>query len=188
MATPRSSRARCPGESGPKPGTTARTLGFAGRLWSLGGSLIFVEEAAEDWPALDLFLGKILHGVIGPGWLELECAVRSSPVVVLGILGHHDAQVSFAEDRHPVGDFSPGGEHEPLRIGVSREDFGAGILTASIPASARTASKEALNCPARSRIGNWKSAERSPRFIRRLRICCVVHGPSGLAVMPRTCT
>ena len=67
-----------------------------------------------DWPALDLFLGKISYGVVGPWWLELERAMRSSPVVVPGILGHHDAQVPFAEDQHPVGDLSPGGEHEPL--------------------------------------------------------------------------
>ena len=26
--------------------------------------------------------------------------------------------MSFAEDQHPVGDFGPGGEHEPFRIGV----------------------------------------------------------------------
>jgi len=57
--------------------------------------------------------------VVGPGWLELERAVRSSPVVVPGISGHHDAQVSFAEDQHPVGDLSPGGEHEPLRMSVA---------------------------------------------------------------------
>ena len=31
--------------------------------------------------------------------------MRSSPVVVPGILGHHDAQVPFAEDQHPVGHF-----------------------------------------------------------------------------------
>src|SRR5271165_7603584 len=63
-----------------------------------------------------------------------------------------------------------------------------GIFTASIPAPARTASNDAVNCPARSRIRNRKSAARSPRSIRRLRICCAVQGPSGLAVIPRMCT
>jgi hypothetical protein len=101
----------------------------------LGGSLVFVEEAAEDGPALDSFLGEIGDGVVGPGWLELERAVRSSPIVVPSIPGHHAAQVSFAEDQHPVGDLSPGGEHEPLRMGVrartpgrdlDRFDSGAG--------------------------------------------------------------
>ena len=87
--------------------------------WALGGSLVFVEEAAEDRPALDPFLGEIGYEVAGPGWLELERAVRSSPVVVPGILGHHDTQVSLAENQHPVGDLSPGGEHEPLCISVA---------------------------------------------------------------------
>ena len=40
----------------------------------------------------------------------------------------------------------------------------------------------------RSRTRNRKLAARSPRSIRRFRICCVVHGPSGLAVTPRMCT
>ena len=59
------------------------------------------------------------------------------------------------------------------------------IVTASIPASARSASKDPVNCPALLRTRNRKSAARSPRFIRRLRICCVVHGPSGFAVTPK---
>ena len=44
--------------------------------------------------------------------------MRSSPVVVPGILSHHGAQVPYAEDQHPVGDLGPGGEHEPFGIGV----------------------------------------------------------------------
>ena len=63
-----------------------------------------------------------------------------------------------------------------------------GIFTTSVPASARTVSKAAVNCPARSRIRNRKPAARSPRSISRLRICCTVQGPSGLAVTPRMCT
>jgi hypothetical protein len=43
---------------------------------------------------------------------------------VPGISGHHDAQVPFAEDQQPVGDFSPGGEHELLRIGVRARTSG----------------------------------------------------------------
>src|SRR5260370_15602400 len=48
-----------------------------------------------------------------------------------------------------------------------------------MPVLARTASKDAANCTARSRMRNRKSAAWSPRSISRLRICCVVHGPSG---------
>src|SRR5438034_6100421 len=66
----------------------------------------------------------------------------------------------------------------------SREDFGGGIVTASMPALARTAPNEAVNCPARSRTRNRKSAARPARSISRWRICCVIHGPSGFAVAP----
>src|SRR6266581_1264683 len=86
--------------------------------WSFRRSARIREEAAKDRPALDSFLGEIRYGVVGPWWLELQRAVRSSPVVVPGILGHNDAKVPFAEDQHPVSDLGPGGEHEPLRIGV----------------------------------------------------------------------
>ena len=33
-----------------------------------------------------------------------------------------------------------------------------------------------------------KWSARSPRSMSRLRICCVVHPPSGLVVTPRMCT
>jgi hypothetical protein len=55
-------------------------------------------------------------------------------------------------------------------------------------ALANSVSTDAVNCPARSRTKNRKSAVLSPRSINRLRICCVVHGPSGFAVTPRICT
>jgi len=40
------------------------------------------------------------------------------------VLGHHDAQVAFAEDQHPVGDLGPCGEHEPLRQSVRARTSG----------------------------------------------------------------
>jgi hypothetical protein len=36
-------------------------------LGLLRGTLIFVEEAAEDGPALDPLLGEVGDGVVGPG-------------------------------------------------------------------------------------------------------------------------
>jgi len=63
-----------------------------------------------------------------------------------------------------------------------------GIFTALMPTSARTASNDVVNCPARSRIRNRNRAARSPRSISRFRACWVVHASSGCAVTPRTCT
>jgi hypothetical protein len=56
--------------------------------------------------------------VIGPGREELAASVRSSSVVVPGVLGQDCLEVSFAEDQHPVGDLGPGGEHESLGVSI----------------------------------------------------------------------
>jgi hypothetical protein len=51
------------------------------------GSFVFVDEAAEDGPALDPFLSEVCDAVAGPGRAELAAAVRSSSVGVPGVLG-----------------------------------------------------------------------------------------------------
>src|SRR5215467_10759240 len=94
------------------------------------------------------------------------------------VLGQDRPQVALAEDEHPVGEFCPGGERG-LR---------GGIFTALMPLPARAAPDAPVNCPARSRTRYRKSAARLPRSISRLRACCVVRRPSGLAVTPRMCT
>src|SRR5262249_30137923 len=103
------------------------------------------------------------------------------------VRGQDGPQVPLAEDQHPVGDLGPGGEHEPFRVGIRARAPGRDF-TASTPMLAKSAPKDAVNCPTRSRTRNRKSAVLSPRSINRLRICCVVHGPSGFAVTPRICT
>ena len=95
--------------------------------------------------------------MVGPGRAELAAAVGSSSVVAGLVLGKDAAQVAFAEDEHPVGDLGPGGEHEPFGVGVRARTPG-GIFTASRPVLARTASNDAVNCPARSRTRNRKSS------------------------------
>src|SRR5712691_3549090 len=47
---------------------------------------VFVDEAAEDGPALDPLLSEVCDGVIGPGWAELAASVGSSSVVVPDVL------------------------------------------------------------------------------------------------------
>ena len=85
---------------------------------ALCGPLVFVDEAAEDGPALDPLMGEVGDGVVGSRRVQLTAAVGSSSVVVGLVLGQDRLQVSFAEDQHPVGDLGPGGEHEPLRESV----------------------------------------------------------------------
>ena len=104
-----------------------RELGH--RCWPglLCGSLVFVEEAAEDGPTLDPFLGEVGDRVVGPGRAELAAAMGTSPVAVVLVLGQDRPQMPLAEDRHPLGDLRPGGEHEPFPHKHSREGSGAGF-------------------------------------------------------------
>jgi hypothetical protein len=146
-----------------------------------------VDQTAEDGSALDPFCGGMGARMIRPWRLEVERAVRASTVVVAQVLGQNGTEMPFTEDQHPVGHLRPDREHEPLRGGIARGRRG-GILTAVMPASARTASNDVVNCPARPRIRNRNWAARSPRSIRRFRICCTVQGPSGFAVTPTMCT
>ena len=62
--------------------------------------------------------------MVGPGRAELAASVRSSSVVVLGILGEDRPQVAFAEDQHLVGDLGPGCEDEPFGVGVRARTLG----------------------------------------------------------------
>jgi IstB-like ATP binding protein len=85
--------------------------------------------------------------VVGPGRAQLTAAMWAQSVVVGLVYGPDALQVPFAEDQHAVGDLGPGGEDEPFSVGV-RAGTSGGIFSAWIPALARTASKEPVNCPA----------------------------------------
>ena len=95
--------------------------------------------------------------------------------------------MAFAEDQHPVGDLGPGGEHEPLRVGIrlraSRRDLD--YFYACVGQD-RVERHTKLSGPVTDQ--EPEQVARSPRSISRLRTCCAVHRPSGLAVTPRMCT
>jgi tryptophanyl-tRNA synthetase len=77
-------------------------------------------------------------------------AVGSSAVVVANVFYEHDTQVPLAEDQHMVGEFA-----RRVRMNRSAKQFArghrGGVRTRWMPTSARTASNDAVNCPARSR-------------------------------------
>jgi len=56
--------------------------------------------------------------MVGPRRAELSAAMGAAPVVMALVLGQDSSQMPFAKDEHPIGDFRPGGEHEPFRISV----------------------------------------------------------------------
>jgi hypothetical protein len=49
-------------------------------------SLVLVDEAAEDRPALDPLLGEVSDGVVGAGWAEFAAAMGAPSVVVGRVL------------------------------------------------------------------------------------------------------
>jgi hypothetical protein len=84
----------------------------------LRSPLVFVEEAAEDGPALDSLLGRAGDGVAGPGRPELAATMG-----VVRCIGPRTQPGSPRRWRSPkisipVGDLRPGGEHEPFGAGV----------------------------------------------------------------------
>ena len=146
-----------------------------------------MDEAAEDSPALDPLLGEVSGEVVGPGRAESAAAVGPSSVVVPGVLGQDRPQVPFAEDQHPVGDLGPGGEHEPFGVGVRARAPGRDLHHLDTGAGQdRVEGRGELPGPVADQ--EPEAAAPAPRSIRRLRICWVVHGPSGWAVTPRMCT
>jgi hypothetical protein len=49
--------------------------------------LVFVDEAAEDGPALDPFMGEAGDRVVGPGRAELKAAIGSCIARILDLGG-----------------------------------------------------------------------------------------------------
>ena len=109
-----------------------------------------------------------------PWWAKVASAMWPSTVVVANVFREHDTQVPLTEDQHAVGEFGSQGADEP-----AWRNPATWMLV-----SARTASNDAVNCPARSRTTNRNRVTRSPGSITRLRICWVVYRPSGFVVVP----
>jgi hypothetical protein len=111
-----------------------------------------------------------------------DTPVRPGRVVRL-VLGQDGAQMPFAEDQHAVEGLSAQGSGEPLadRVHVQSLDGGA---QDSGSGGLEDGADEAVKSGPRSRIRNLVPSSRSPGLKARLRGCCTVHSPAGLAVTP----
>jgi hypothetical protein len=104
-----------------------------------GGSLVFVDEAAEDWFSADLTRAEICCGDAG-SWVTVRDALAEAlmgpgGVVVLLVFGQDRAQVCLAEDEGPVKELPAQGADEaladrvhPRRLRGGAHDGGAGGL------------------------------------------------------------
>jgi hypothetical protein len=151
-----------------------------------GGDLVLARESAEDLFSSDPVLGEVdlRWAHVGLVWCELaKGTVRPGSVVMLQVLGQHLPQVMLIDDQQVVEEFTAQRADAPLADGFARGACG-GLARIRMPSAWKTASNESVNWPARSRIRNLTEAARWPMSIRKLRAACVVHGPSGGAVMP----
>src|SRR5215831_8272620 len=113
--------------------------------------------------------------------------LRLSSVVVPGVLGENRPQVPFAEDQHPVGEFGPGGEDEPFGMSV-RARTAEWDLRCRDADAGQSRVEGVGKLP--GAVADQEPEVRGPvtESMSKLRICWVVHGPSGWAVTPRMCT
>jgi hypothetical protein len=144
-------------------------------------------ESAEDLLTADPVLGEV-DRVGWPGVSLGRCelaksTVRPCRVVVAQVLGQHLSQMILIDDQRPVEELSPQGADDPFADAFALGACG-GLRRILIPSAVNTASKEPVNWPARSLIRNLTVVTRWPRSVRTLRAACVVHRPSGFAVMP----
>jgi hypothetical protein len=128
-------------------------------------------EADFRWPGSGLSRCELAEGAVRPG-----C------VAVQEIFGQYLAQVTFVNDQQPVEELPARGADDSLADRIAPGAC-SGLASILMPSAVNTASKEPVNCPARSLIRNLIEVARVPRYIRRRRATCVVHAPSGLAVM-----
>jgi hypothetical protein len=110
------------------------------------------------------------------------------PVVVGRVAGQDQPQMPFAEDQHPVGDFGPGGEHEPFRVSVRARAAGRDLHGLDTSAGQDRA----------GRLGELPGpvADREPEARGALtpihhEVADLLHGPGTVRVggpHPRMCT
>jgi hypothetical protein len=125
--------------------------------------------------------------MVGPGRAELAAAMGASSVVASLILGQDRPQMLLAEDQHPVGDLSPGGEHESFRIGIRARAPKRDLH--SLDAGAGQDCVECLGelpCPVTDQEPEIPGA--IAEIHQEIAICWAVYGPSGFAVTPGICT
>jgi hypothetical protein len=116
-----------------------------------------------------------------------ESPMRPCGVVVVDVHGKHPAEVSLAEDQHPVGEFGPDRQDEAFGEAVGPRTPGRDLDHFY----AHVGKHRVERCRELSRAIADEEPELGgtfAEFMTKLRACCVVQGPSGCPVTPSTCT
>jgi hypothetical protein len=123
--------------------------------------------------SVSLSWGELAEGTVRPGIVIVQQVYRSAPGAG-GCSLTISTRSKSSRRRVPM---------ILSQIAFARGACG-GLARILMPSARNTASKELVNWPARSLIRNLTEVARWPRSIRKLRAACVVHEPSGCAVMP----
>jgi hypothetical protein len=164
----------------------AVTWGFSYNSELSCGDLVLARESAEDLFSVDPVLGEVdlPRAAMCLSRCELvEGEVRPGGVVVRQVLAQYLTQMVLADDQHAVEKLAAKGTDHPLADGICL----GRLRRAGEHPDARGHEHGVegigeLTC--RSLIRNLTDAARWPRSIRKFRAACVVHAPSGCAVMP----
>ena len=121
-----------------------------------------MHEAAEDLLSADPVLSEVdlrWPGVSLSRWQLAQGAVRAGCVVVEQVFGHYPAPVMLIDDQQPVKELAA---QLPIIRSQAAFPLGAsgGLRRILMPTAVNTASKESVNCPARSLIRNLTEAAR----------------------------
>src|SRR5271166_5456063 len=145
-------------------------------------------ESAEYLLLADAVVGEVdrlRRLAVSLGWGELaEGAMRPGDVVVPQIVGQHLSQMVLIDDQQPVEELPAQGADEPFADRVRLRCLRRAGHDPDALRSEHCIERAGELAPARSLIRNLTEAARWLRSIRKLRAACVVHAPSGCAVMP----
>ena len=121
-----------------------------------------MRESPEDLFPADPVLGEVDLRRPGVSLSRCELAggtARPGCVVVPQVLGQYPAQMALIDDQQPVEELPAQGADDPFQMAFARGACGE-LARILMPAAVTTASKDAVNWPARSLIRNLTEAAR----------------------------
>ena len=131
-----------------------------------GGSLVFVDQTAEDRFSADLARAEVWCSDAGPASVSgdalVDALVRPGGGVMILVVGQVGAQVRLVQDQGRAGELTAQSAIRRSQIAFIRGACKA-VRTMVVPAAWKTASKDAVKFEPRSRIRKRKPANRSPR-------------------------
>jgi hypothetical protein len=152
---------------------------------SSGGSVVLVNEAAEPVAAADVVLGRSFWLRLRLGRAEFERAMRSLAVVVVDVDTEHAFEMTAVQDQQPVQTLGAHGSDEAFRDRVRLRCPHRRLHDADAFAAEDLVARAAVLAVA---VADQERTAWSEKSRPRLRACCAIQAPVGLAVQPASHT